>query len=1179
MFVYIKMPSPTQKKQIREFFQFKNIRTARKNAPELLGQDYTGLSNEELWNDLYELYKIYAEDTIRERRQQQTLRARQARAARRVQRPTPVFYRENIKLVQRGQPLLNNKFMTTDITYNINEPSWIKQEQIQGNFDNALNEIKLAELIIAKIPDISKQNRVVLELTVQVQPPTEDDPGTEIRTVSTKLKANLTIEDIVSIIPTENYNEGIILEDTIITIQERRMPIGGSAKKLDPFLVGRKGFIEIINDDNLCGQRCLTLATMNPKYRSKILSGEKKIDNKLKEMCNYLEHQDKMEITDFNKFKLNQVVIIGKSLDVLYSTEVEGPKIYIYWDFVNQHYHLINNINSFSNKDGNYRWCEKCDKRHTIKNFDIHKCNEIKCACCYTSFITTDKREEHFQSKKWIKCGQCNMPCPSVECLKAHQTATKGIKNPKLFCDGSKWRCECKKWLDKDRLAEHKCGEKFCKNCETYYEGTHRCYIQKLEPPETPKIERSYYSYDMECEFDDENNHICNYAVVQKLYNDEFLETFYNIDDLVKWMVEQKHSTFYAHNGKAYDNWMVHQHIVRHTGERPSGIILAGNKIMKMKINTIEWLDSLNHIAAPLDGLPKMFGLDTTQFKKGFFPYKFNVKENQKYKGKIPDMKYFEPDRMKPEKRKEFIKWWLEQHFKKVNYDFKKELVEYCISDVSILRKALEIYRDDAMTFNEGLDPLRSPTIASYCMKVFRTNHLKDSETIAVLTKEEYTFCKSAFFGGRTNAVQLYKKWTPEDIKNGICGRYKDVQSLYPTVQFYDYMPVGAPEWKEYNSTIEEPLKFCDDHFGFIECDITPPNDLYLPVLPEHKDGKLIFDLLPKTKKVFTSLELKKAIEKGYKLDYVYKCLVFEKSNQVFKSYVSNLLKMKVEASGTKLKGEALDEFIREHEERFGFTLNKDNMKLNSGMRALMKIQLNSLWGKLGQRKDLTTTKYITEPKDWFNLLKKNIDGKIDLRMDRTIDIDDGSTLFVEYTEREDENTSLPTTSVAFAAFTTSNARLRLYAELDKLDKRVIYFDTDSIIYEHREGEYNIPDGKFLGEWECETDGKPITEFVSIGPKSYGYKYDGKVECKFKGFTLNWENSGKINFDSIKRLVDGDEEKIETTNMDFKKNNKTGVITTNDNFKKSAVFCYNKREVVNKYNTLPFGWGVEVPCF
>ena len=45
-------------------------------------------------------------------------------------------------------------------------------------------------------------------------------------------------------------------------------------------------------------------------------------------------------------------------------------------------------------------------------------------------------------------------------------------------------------------------------------------------------------------------------------------------------------------------------------------------------------------------------------------------------------------------------------------------------------------------------------------------------------------------------------------------------------------------------------------------------------------------------------------------------------------------------------------------------------------------------------------------------------------------------------------------TNVVIAAFVTAKARLMLYAELIKLDKRVLYFDTDSVIYMKIDGEY-----------------------------------------------------------------------------------------------------------------------------
>ena len=71
-------------------------------------------------------------------------------------------------------------------------------------------------------------------------------------------------------------------------------------------------------------------------------------------------------------------------------------------------------------------------------------------------------------------------------------------------------------------------------------------------------------------------------------------------------------------------------------------------------------------------------------------------------------------------------------------------------------------------------------------------------------------------------------------------------------------------------------------------------------------------------------------------------------------------------------------------------------------------------------------------------------------------------------------------TNVFLATFTTAQARLRLYEVLEKLDRKVVYFDTDSVVYVIKEGEEEPPVGDFLGE----LDGKHIVEFVSASPKN-----------------------------------------------------------------------------------------------
>ena len=72
---------------------------------------------------------------------------------------------------------------------------------------------------------------------------------------------------------------------------------------------------------------------------------------------------------------------------------------------------------------------------------------------------------------------------------------------------------------------------------------------------------------------------------------------------------------------------MIHKYIIRETNKRPSKLILAGNKIMYMKIGSIRFIDSMNHVAQSLSMFPSIFGLK--EMKKGYFPYLFNTKEMQ----------------------------------------------------------------------------------------------------------------------------------------------------------------------------------------------------------------------------------------------------------------------------------------------------------------------------------------------------------------------------------------------------------------------------------------------------------------------------------------------------------------------------------------------------------------------
>jgi hypothetical protein len=90
--------------------------------------------------------------------------------------------------------------------------------------------------------------------------------------------------------------------------------------------------------------------------------------------------------------------------------------------------------------------------------------------------------------------------------------------------------------------------------------------------------------------------------------------------------------------------------------------------------------------------------------------------------------------------------------------------------------------------------------------------------------------------------------------------------------------------------------------FGVAKVDIVPPKDLYVAVLPDNSDGKLMFHLNPMYGKTWSSIELKEALEKCYKITKIYSALQYDKFNGLMQKYVGNFLKMKVENSGTKTK-------------------------------------------------------------------------------------------------------------------------------------------------------------------------------------------------------------------------------------------------------------------------------------
>ena len=143
---------------------------------------------------------------------------------------------------------------------------------------------------------------------------------------------------------------------------------------------------------------------------------------------------------------------------------------------------------------------------------------------------------------------------------------------------------------------------------------------------------------------------------------------------------------------------------------------------------------------------------------------------------------------------------------------------------------------------------------------------------------------RDAFYGGRTEAFTLFQK--DQDIS------YVDVTSLYPYINKTEKIPIGHPE------IVTEGFTDIQQYEGLIKCKLLPPRGLYIPVLPVKMNNKLLFTLCRTCsenqqqkpcqhndeERSFTGTwvtdELKKALEKGYVVQRIYKVWHFDETEQ-----------------------------------------------------------------------------------------------------------------------------------------------------------------------------------------------------------------------------------------------------------------------------------------------------------
>ena len=187
---------------------------------------------------------------------------------------------------------------------------------------------------------------------------------------------------------------------------------------------------------------------------------------------------------------------------------------------------------------------------------------------------------------------------------------------------------------------------------------------------------------------------------------------------------------------------------------------------------------------------------------------------------------------------------------------------------------------------------------------------------------------------------------------------YKDFTSLYPYTNFVTEYPIGHPKvsvipFKEqdvnWTSASDNPYK------GILKVLIVPPRNIKVPLLPVRfkDDERLLFTQCKKCALQFpkggrkstyhcphseerrqyvstcTHIELNEALDAGYHITKCYRVVEYtEWDHNVFRSFVKEFMKIKLEASGPPNgydTPEKLDQFIRGEFELFGINVDLSN--------------------------------------------------------------------------------------------------------------------------------------------------------------------------------------------------------------------------------------------------------------
>lgn len=647
----------------------------------------------------------------------------------------------------------------------------------------------------------------------------------------------------------------------------------------------------------------------------------------------------------------------------------------------------------------------------------------------------------------------------------------------------------------------------------------------------------------------------------------------------------------------------------------------------------------MKHLPGSLKSLAGSFDLGIT---KGFFPHLFNVRANANYGGPIPPKEYFDVTSFakKPEDLVEFYEWY--DSFTG-EWNLKEEMIKYCENDVEILAQILQEYHDTTMdkTGFSPLGYTTGPSVTHYrirrsVVKNYDLGSLDDDIAAqehqlnviaktagwACLLLSEYFHARGALRGGRTDVRCPVLALTGEQLARGCIIKYVDIVSQYPYAQLANLYPVGTPmievyDWRykpchvhaayfsatgktcdcslettgasEWLKPEEVPdptkeyiLEKAKVYGGFITARVKPPANLFHPILISYdaKRNKAMATLEVQTG-TWTMAEFSKALENGYEIEQVFRIDWYHMKEGLWNEEIADAYVDKMKYSNHRPTPEQEQDILRDYAKFGDHMLNPIRKSFpdwgkNGGKKAIAKIVVNSGWGKQCQKPIMDECTMTSPNEDIFALAENWKTGSYVLS--NIQDIGDRSRITTRQSVKNPV-INLHTTYLPAAVYVSAYGRLQLWGAMNILGARVLYHDTDSIIYIYDPLLPNIPEGKVLGDFDREDiDAKNggIVEFIGACAKTYGIKMaNGKVMVKAKGISQKNATQSLVSYEKLKQNIlaglRGEEEKISVPQTTF--NYKTGRGIHSYDSLKSFGFTVSglKGKLINGH-VYPFGY-------